>query len=86
MFIVTTAQAGSIPERLDIDVSLPDGRLARTLHRDELYRELVKIGVRHIIPQDGTQALLTAYVRHLNGSPAAAEGGIVGSKTLGAGS
>jgi hypothetical protein len=81
----TTTTAGQIPERLQLhSLLLPDGRLAHTLDRDALYRELKVIGLQ-VDPRTGHQALLAQYHRHLY-PPAAGDakaGGITTSKGLG---
>jgi hypothetical protein len=85
----TTTTAGQIPERLQLhSLLLPNGRLAHTLDRDALFRELKAIGVKNVVPQDGHQTLLVALARHLFPSLAPGEseakaGGITSSKTLG---
>jgi diketogulonate reductase-like aldo/keto reductase len=57
----TTTTAGQIPERLQLhSLLLPNGRLAHTLDRDALFRELKAIGVKNVVPQDGHQTLLVA--------------------------
>jgi hypothetical protein len=85
----TTTTAGQIPERLQLhSLLLPNGRLAHTLDRDALFRELKAIGVKNVVPQDGHQTLLVALARHLYPSSAGGEseakaGGIISTKTLG---
>jgi hypothetical protein len=84
----TTTTAGQIPERLQLhSLLLPNGRLAHTLDRDALYREMKAMGVQ-VDPRTGHQFLLVALHRHMYPSTAPDEseakaGGITSSKTFG---
>jgi hypothetical protein len=47
------------------DLPLADGRMAHTLSREELYRELEKLDVAGIDPCAGKQCLLVSYAKYL---------------------
>jgi hypothetical protein len=50
------------------DLPLPSGVHAHTLTREQLYTELLKLGVDEIAPQSGKQELLVAFARHERGT------------------
>jgi hypothetical protein len=82
----TISKPGQAPQHLDLHALPVGGTFAHKLPGPDLYAELVKLGVPNIIPQMGWQDLAIAYAKWRNDPSAAAEGGVTGSKMLGAGS